>query len=101
MGLDNITPAVTIYLVMVFGAVFLLSQGLIVPAFGDNRRAEKRVRKRLAQISSHAQRQAIRSLLRDKYLFENRGEFYVKDKGELKTYFLKGRKAIRSLEPTR
>jgi len=26
------------------------------------------------------------------YLFEERGEFYVKDKGELKTYFLKGRK---------
>jgi adenylate cyclase len=29
--------------------------------------------------------------LRDKYLFEDRGEFYVKDKGELKTYFLKSR----------
>lgn len=35
--------------------------------------------------------------LRDKYLFEDRGEFYVKDKGELKTYFLKGRKPARSL----
>ena len=34
--------------------------------------------------------------LRDKYLFEDRGEFYVKDKGELKTYFLKGLKPIRS-----
>jgi adenylate cyclase len=32
--------------------------------------------------------------LRDKYVFEDRGEFYVKDKGELKTYFLKGRKPI-------
>lgn len=30
----------------------------------------------------------------DKYLFEDRGEFYVKDKGELKTYFLKGRKPV-------
>ena len=30
--------------------------------------------------------------LREKYLFEDRGDFYVKDKGELKTYFLKGRK---------
>jgi adenylate cyclase len=28
----------------------------------------------------------------DKYLFDDRGEFYVKDKGELKTFFLKGRK---------
>lgn len=26
------------------------------------------------------------------YVFEERGEFYVKDKGQLKTYFLKGRK---------
>jgi hypothetical protein len=26
------------------------------------------------------------------YVFEERGEFYVKDKGELKTYFLTGRK---------
>ncbi|MDB6025559.1 MAG: adenylate/guanylate cyclase, partial [Verrucomicrobiales bacterium] len=34
--------------------------------------------------------------LREKYLFENRGEFYVKDKGELTTYFLKGRKPVRS-----
>ena len=34
--------------------------------------------------------------LRDKYLFEERGEFYVKDKGELKTHFLKSRKPIRS-----
>jgi adenylate cyclase len=39
--------------------------------------------------------------LQDKYLFENRGEFYLKDKGELKTYFLKGRKAIRPLAPMR
>jgi adenylate cyclase len=30
----------------------------------------------------------------DKYLFEDRGEFFVKDKGELKTYFLKGRKRV-------
>jgi adenylate cyclase len=36
--------------------------------------------------------------LRDKYVFEERGEFYVKD-GELKTYFLKGRKPGR-VEPT-
>src|SRR3954466_14308516 len=29
-----------------------------------------------------------------RYLFEERGEFFVKDKGELKTYFLKGRKPV-------
>jgi len=39
------------------------------------------------------------ALLHDRYLFEERGEFYVKDKGELKTYFLKGRKPIRLAEP--
>jgi class 3 adenylate cyclase len=32
--------------------------------------------------------------LRDKYLFEDRGEFYVKEKGVLKTYFLQGRKPV-------
>ena len=34
------------------------------------------------------------ALLRDRYFFEDRGEFYVKDRGELKTYFLKGRKQV-------
>ena len=34
----------------------------------------------------------------NRYLFEERGEFYVKDKGQLKTYFLKGRKPVRSPE---
>jgi adenylate cyclase len=38
-------------------------------------------------------------LLRDRYLFEERGEFYVKDKGELKTWFLKGRRPIPSPRP--
>jgi adenylate cyclase len=33
--------------------------------------------------------------LRDQYVFEARGEFYVKDQGELSTYFLKGRKPSR------
>jgi adenylate cyclase len=32
--------------------------------------------------------------LAGKYVFEDRGEFYVKDKGELRTYFLKGRKPV-------
>jgi len=36
----------------------------------------------------------------DKYLFEDRGEFFVKDKGELRTYFLKGRKQIPCVKPS-
>ncbi|HTG43634.1 MAG TPA: adenylate/guanylate cyclase domain-containing protein [Verrucomicrobiae bacterium] len=31
--------------------------------------------------------------LRDKYIFEDRGDFFVKDKADLRTYFLKTRKA--------
>jgi adenylate cyclase len=34
--------------------------------------------------------------LLDQYAFEERGEFYVKDKGGLKTYFLQGRNPISS-----
>ena len=36
--------------------------------------------------------EATHARLHKRYLFEERGEFYVKDRGELKTYFLKGRK---------
>lgn len=31
--------------------------------------------------------------LRDKYIFEDRGEFFVKDKADLRTFFLKSRKS--------
>lgn len=34
----------------------------------------------------------------DGYLFEERGDFYVKDRGQLKTYFLKGRNPASSLQ---
>lgn len=63
-------PGMLLYLLMVFAAVFLLSQGLVVPTFGDARKAEKQVRARLSKIASYAQRNAIRSVLRDKYLRE-------------------------------
>lgn len=35
----------------------------------------------------------------DGYFFEERGDFYVKDKGQLKTYFLKGRKPAAFASP--
>jgi class 3 adenylate cyclase len=41
------------------------------------------------------------ALLHDRYFFEERGDFYVKDQGELKTYFLKGRKPVASGQPLR
>ncbi len=62
------SPGLGLYLVMVFAAVFMLSQGLIVPAFGDARKAEKAIQKRLSKVASASQRLELRSLLRDKYL---------------------------------
>ena len=40
--------------------------------------------------------EATYARLRDRFVFEDRGEFYVKGKGEVKTYFLKGRKPRRA-----
>ena len=62
------SPGLGLYLIMVFAAVFMLSQGLIVPAFGDARKAEKAIQKRLSKVASAAKRMELRSLLRDKYL---------------------------------
>jgi hypothetical protein len=33
--------------------------------------------------------------LKDKYLFEERGAFYVQGEGEVETYLLKGRRPVR------
>lgn len=56
------------YLLMVFGAVFMLSQGLVVPTFGDAKRTERAIRKRLSKVTSLAQRRELKSILRAKYL---------------------------------
>lgn len=57
-----------IFLCLLGGAVFLLSQLLIVPAFGSDAKARKLLKRRLAEIDSvDAQREAA-SLLRQKYL---------------------------------
>ena len=58
----------TAFLIMVFVAVFLLAQGLIVPAFGESRLTRKRLNQRVAQMASAADRAAIASILREKYL---------------------------------
>lgn len=57
-----------IYLGLVFVAVFLLSQGMIVPAMGDGRKARKLLQKRLGEIEKSSADDDIRSLLREKYL---------------------------------
>jgi tight adherence protein B len=55
------------FLALVFGTIFLLSQVIIVPAFGTERHERKRIRKRLEQIAAEG-RYAPTSLLRQEYL---------------------------------
>ncbi|MGR2738938.1 type II secretion system F family protein [Billgrantia sp. Q4P2] len=54
---------------MIFIAVFLLMQSFLVPAFGENRQAQKRLKKRLRAITSDAQ-QGTATLIQSKYLRE-------------------------------
>ena len=42
--------------------------------------------------------QAFYNLIKSKYDFEKRGEVSIKDKGLMKTYFLKGRKSTFHVE---
>ena len=57
-----------IFLLLFGGAVFLLSQVLIVPAFGSDAKARKLLRRRLAEIDSVDSQREAASLLRQKYL---------------------------------
>ncbi len=57
-----------IFLAMVFTAVFLLSQGLVVPVFGEGNKMRKRLRARLDEIDATSDEAPMSSLLRDKYL---------------------------------
>jgi tight adherence protein B len=55
---------------LVFCAVFLLSQGTVVPVVGGSRRARKKLEARLRDISATSQHVETASLLRRKYLDE-------------------------------
>jgi len=59
-----------IFLGLVFLAVFLLSQGLVVPVFGENRKARKRLLARLAMVNATSAADQFRTLLRERYLKE-------------------------------
>ncbi|MBW4933065.1 type II secretion system F family protein [Marinobacter sp. F4206] len=52
---------------LVFVAVFLLSQGLVIPVFGESRAARKRMRRRMKTLVAEADNQQRISLLRDHY----------------------------------
>ncbi|NIC07552.1 type II secretion system F family protein [Billgrantia bachuensis] len=67
MGVNLNLSDETIFIGMIFIAAFLLMQSFLVPAFGENRKAQKRLKKRLHAISAGAERGQA-SLVRRKYL---------------------------------
>lgn len=58
------------FLALVFVAVVLLSQGLIVPVFGESRTMRKKLQSRLSEIEVESGEESFSSLLRQKYLRE-------------------------------
>lgn len=56
------------FLGMVFTAIFLLSQGLTVPVFGEAGKVRKRIRSRLNMLESANDMPNMQSVLRQKYL---------------------------------
>jgi tight adherence protein B len=62
--------AILIFVGLVFAAVFLLAQGLVIPVFGENRQTSKRLKRRLADMELGGEQQGLNSLLREKYLRE-------------------------------
>jgi len=66
--ISNMSDGLFIFLAMVFVAVFLLSQGLVVPVFGEGNKMRKRLKQRLEEIEESDSGDSIASLLREKYL---------------------------------
>jgi len=62
------TSGVMVFLALLAGAVFVLSQALVVPAFGDAGRTRKLLRQKLRAIDSADTEAQVTSLLREKYL---------------------------------
>src|SRR6266702_5345730 len=57
-----------IFLGLVFLAVFLLAQGMVVPVFGETGKMRKRLLARLNTVAAANARAELASLLRQKYL---------------------------------
>lgn len=62
------TDGVMIFMALVFVAVALLSQGMIVPVFGESRQMRKKLQSRLSDIEAESDEESFSSLLREKYL---------------------------------
>ena len=59
---------IMIFVGLVFVAVALLSQGLIVPVFGESRQMRKKLHARLNEIEAETDGESFSSLLRQRYL---------------------------------
>jgi tight adherence protein B len=57
-----------VFLAMVFATVFLLSQGLTVPVFGEGGKMRKRLKQRLSELDDISENDEMASILRNKYL---------------------------------
>jgi len=64
------SSSMLVFGLLVFLAVFLLSQGLVVPVFGEAKRVRKRLEGRLKAVAALEQRNEIANLIREKYLKE-------------------------------
>jgi len=60
------TPLV--FLIMISVAVFLLVWNLMVPVFGEERKAAKRLKRRLSRVATQEHRASAAKMLRDKYI---------------------------------
>jgi tight adherence protein B len=63
-----VNDGVLIFIGLIFVAVALLSQGLIVPVFGESRQTRKKLQSRLSEIEDESDEESFSSLLRQKYL---------------------------------
>jgi tight adherence protein B len=59
---------VGLFLLLVFAAVVLLTQGTVVPVFGDARKMRKRIATRLSNVAQDSDASEFASILREKYL---------------------------------
>lgn len=59
-----------IFLILVFGTVFLLSQVILVPSFGTKSKESRQIRRRLLQVTENLSSAEQQSLVRQKYLRE-------------------------------
>jgi tight adherence protein B len=64
----EISNGLLIFLGMVFATVFLLSQGLVIPVFGEGKKMRTRLKQRLDDIEAEDDSESLSSLLREKYL---------------------------------